>query len=143
MSFLEALYGSQYYEIHKQGKDGNKGRLNANLFLAAILVLAIIAAILICVKFVPGFNESLTKSIRNVFDGSSGKAIGKLLALPVFFILYFILSFTVGNKNNFKRHAENFMQLPDEQKKKANARLLIPFFILLAIVMFFAFSSLG
>jgi cbb3-type cytochrome oxidase subunit 3 len=143
MSFLEALYGSQYYEIHKQGKDGNKGRLNANLFLSALLVLAIIAAIFFCVRFVPGFNDSFTKSIRNVFGASSGKAIGKLLALPVFFILYFILAFTVGNKSNFQKHSENFMQLPDEQKKKANARLLIPFFILLAVVMYFAFSSLG
>jgi len=142
MTFLEALYGSQYYELHKLGKDGNKGRLNANLFLSAMLVLAIIAAVLICVKFVPGFNDSLTKSIRNVFGSSSGKAIGKLLALPVFFLLYLILSVTVGSKNNFKMHSENFMQLPDETKKKANARLLIPFFVLLGIVMFFAFSSL-
>ena len=142
MSFLEGLYGSQYYEIQKQGKDGNKGRMNANLFLAALIILAIIAVLMIGVSFVPGFNESLTKSIRNIFGYSSGRSIGKLLALPLFFLLYFILSLSVGSKGNFKIKTEAFMQYPDEVKKKANAKLLIPFFVLLAIVGVLAFSSI-
>lgn len=142
MSFLEALYGSQYYEIHKLGRDGNKGRLNANLFLSALIILAIIAVLLIGIKFIPGFNESITKSIRNLFGYSSGRSIGKLLALPLFFLLYFILSISVGSKANFKIKTEAFMQYPDEIKKKANAKLLIPFFVLLAIVVVLAISSL-
>ena len=142
MSFLEALYGSQYYEIQKQGKDGNKGRLNANLFLAALIILAIIALLMIGVSFVPGFNESLTKSLRSVFGYSSGRSIGKLLALPVFFLLYFILSISVGSKENFKTKSGAFMQYPDEVKKKANAKLLIPFFILLGTVVILAITKL-
>ena len=142
MSFLEGLYGSQYYEIQKQGKDGNKGKMNANLFLAALIILAIIAVLMIGVSFVPGFNESLTKSIRNVFGYSSGRSIGKLLGLPLFFLLYFILSLSVGSKENFKIKTEAFMQYPDEVKKKANVKLLIPFFVLLAIVGVLAFSKL-
>jgi hypothetical protein len=141
MSFLEALYGSQYYEIQKQGKDGNKGRMNANLFLAALIILAIIAVLMIGVSFVPGFNESLTKSIRNVFGYSSGRSIGKLLALPLFFLLYFIISISVGNKGNFKIKTDNFMLYPDEVKKKANAKLLIPFFILLGTVVILAITK--
>ncbi|TMI62971.1 MAG: hypothetical protein E6H07_16355 [Bacteroidetes bacterium] len=142
MSFLEALYGSQYYEIQKQGKDGNKGRTSANFFLAALIILIFIAVLMIGVSFVPGFNESLTKSIRNVFGYSSGRSIGKLLALPLFILLYFILSLSVGSKENFKIKTEAFMQYPDEVKKKANAKLLIPFFVLLAIVGVLAFSKL-
>ena len=142
MSFLEALYGSQYYEIQKQGKDGNKGRMNANLFLSALIILAIIAVLMIGVSFIPGFNESLTKSIRNVFGYSSGRSIGKLLALPLFFLLYFILSLSVGSKENFKIKTETFMQYPDEVKKKANAKLFIPFFVLLGIVVVLAISGL-
>ena len=141
MSFLEGLYGSQYYEIQKQGKDGNKGKMNANLFLAALIILAIIAVLMIGVSFVPGFNESLTKSIRNVFGYSSGRSMGKLLALPLFFLLYFIISISVGNKGNFKIKTDNFMQYPDEVKKKANAKLLIPFFILLGTVVILAITK--
>jgi hypothetical protein len=142
MTFLEALYGSQYYEIHQKGKDGNKGRLNGNLFLSALIVLFFLAVMMISISFVPGFNESLTKSIRSVFTYSSGKSIGKILAIPVFGIIYFVIIKTVGSESNFKNKVEAFMQYPDDVKKKANAKLLIPFFILGIIVFGLAFSKL-
>lgn len=142
MTFLEALYGSQYYEIHQKGRDGNKGRLNGNLFLAALIVLLIIAVLMIAISFVPGFNESLTRAVRRVFGYSTGRSIGKLLAIPVFAIVYFIILKTVGTEMNFKRKADAFMQYPDEVKKKANAKLLIPFFILGIIVFGLAISKL-
>lgn len=142
MTFLEALYGSQYYEIHQKGKDGNKGRLNGNMFLSALIILFILALMMISISFIPGFNESFTKSIRNVFGDSSGISIGKLLAIPVFGIIYLIIIKTVGTESNFKNKVEAFMQYPDEVKKKANAKLLIPFFILLIIVFGLAFSKL-
>ena len=142
MTFLEALYGSQYYEIHQKGRDGNKGRLNGNFFLSALTLLFILALMMIGISFVPGFNESLTKSIRSVFGYSSGRSIGKLLAIPVFGIIYLIIIKTVGTESNFKNNVEAFIQYPDEVKKKANAKLLIPFFILLIIVFGLAFSKL-
>ena len=142
MTFLEALYGSQYYEIHQKGRDGNKGRLNGNLFLAAFIVLFIIAVLMISISFVPGFNDALTKTIRSVFGYSTGRSIGKLLAIPVFAIIYFVILKTVGSETNFRRKVDAFMQYPDEVKKKANAKLLIPFFILGIIVFGLAFSKL-
>ena len=142
MTFLEALYGSQYYEIHQKGKDGNKGRLNGNMFLSALIILFILAVMMISISFVPGFNESLTQNIRSVFGDSSGRSIGKLLAIPVFGIIYLIIIKTVGSESNFKNKVEAFMQYPYEVKKKANAKLLIPFFILLIIVFGLAFSKL-
>ena len=142
MTFLEALYGGQYYEIHQKGRDGNKGRLNGNLFLAAFIVLFIIAVFMISISFVPGFNDALTKTIRSVFGYSTGKSIGKLLALPVFAVIYFVILKTVGSETNFRRKVDAFMQYPDDVKKKANAKLLIPFFILGIIVFGLAFSKL-
>jgi hypothetical protein len=61
MTFLEALYGSQYYEIHQRGGDGKKGRLNGNIFLSAFILLMIITLLMICISFIPGFNEMMTK----------------------------------------------------------------------------------
>lgn len=89
---------------------------------------------MICIRFIPGFNESMTKKIRGVFGYSSGKSIGKLLAIPAFGIIYLIILTTVGTMGNFKRKVDAFMQYPDEVKKKANSRLLIPFFIFGIIV---------
>jgi hypothetical protein len=142
MTFLEALYGSQYYEISQQGKDGNKGRLSGNMFLTALIILFIIAALMICIKFIPGFNESMAKTARSFFGYASGKSIGIMLGIPVFVIIYFLIIKTVGTEENFKRKVETFMQYPDETKKKANAILLIPFFILLIITVGLAISKL-
>ncbi len=142
MTFLEALYGSQYYEIHQKGRDGNKGRLNGNLFLSALIILFILAVLMISISFVPGFDESLTQTIRSVFGYSSGKSIGKLLAIPVFAIIYLIILMTVGTKTSFKNKVDAFMQYPDEIKKKANAKLLVPFFILGVIVFGLALAKL-
>jgi len=142
MTFLEALYGSQYYELHQKGKDGNKGRLNGNLFLTALIILFILAVFMISINLVPGFNESLTKTIRSVFGYSSGKSIGRLLAIPAFALTYLIILMTVGTETSFKNKVDAFMQYPDEVKKKANAKLLIPFFILGVIVFGLAIAKL-
>jgi len=142
MTFLEALYGSQYYEIHQKGRDGNKGRLNGNLFLSALILLFIIAVMMVSISFVPGFEEKMTKMVRSVFGYSSGRSIGKLLAIPVLGIIYLVIIKTVGSESNFKNKVDAFMQYPDEVKKKANAKLLIPFFILGLIVFGLAMSKL-
>jgi hypothetical protein len=143
MTFLQALYGSQYYEIHQKGRNGSKGRLNGNLFLSALIMLLLLAILMVCISFVPGFNESMTSSLKNVFGYSTGKSIGKLLAIPAFAIIYFIILKTVGTETSFKQKVNAFMQYPDEVKKKANKILLIPFFILAVIVFGLAFSRIG
>jgi len=134
MTFFEALYGSQYYEIQKQGKDGNKGRLNGNLFLSVLIILVLIAFFIFLIKFVPGFNDTITKQSRKLFGYSGGKTIGKILTVPLVAIIYLVVSNTIGSKNNFRIKTEAFMLYPDEIKKKANAKLLVPFFILLALI---------
>ena len=133
MTFLEALYGSQYNEIQQQEKDGNKGRLNGNLFLSAIVILFFVV-IIIAITWLPGFENSLNNSIINVFGSMSGRSAGKLLAIPLFVIIYFIINKTIGSEDNFKSKIVSFLQYFDKIKKKANAIFLIPFFILLAIV---------
>jgi hypothetical protein len=142
MTFLEALYGSQYYEISQQGKDGGKGRLNANLFLSAFVILIILDSILM-IMFIPGFGESFNKALTHIFGYGNGKAMGKLLAIPLLAGIYFLVSRTVGSEANFKMHVDNFLRQPDEVKKKANKKLLLPFLILLGILFLASMLSLG
>lgn len=142
MKFLEALYGSQYYEIHQKGRDGNKGRLNGNIFLSALIILLVFAIFMVCISFIPGFEETMTRKIRAVFGYNTGKSIGKLLAIPLFAIIYVIILMTVGTAKNFQNYVLNFTQYPDEIKKKANAKLLIPFFVLGVIVFGLAMMKL-
>lgn len=51
MTFLQALYGSQYQEIKQRGGDGNKGRINGNVFLSAFIVLIIIVILQLFLKY--------------------------------------------------------------------------------------------
>jgi len=134
MTFLEALYGSQYYEIQKQGKDGNKGRLNGNLFLAAFIILIIFAVLMLGFTFVPGFSSSSSKVLTDIFGHSNGKMMGKILAIPLLAVIYYTITKTAGSQQNFTKHTAAFMSYPDEVKAKANAKLLLPFFFLLFVV---------
>jgi hypothetical protein len=135
MTFLEALYGSQYQEIHQRGGDGNKARFNGNLLLAVMVLLGVIIFFLAAIKFVPGFNETVTRQVRSLFGYRSGKTIGRLMALPFFFLLFRVVQQTTGNAVNFKKNVDRFMAYPEEIKKQGNKKILLPFFILLGIVM--------
>ena len=142
MTFLEALYGSQYWEISQQGKDGNKGRLNANLFLSAFIILILLNGFLV-LFLIPGVYDSATQALTNIFGYGNGKNAGKLLAIPLLGIIYFAVSKTVGSEANFKMQVDSFLKLPDSEKKKANKKLLTPFFILLGILFLASVFSLG
>lgn len=136
MTFLDALYGSQYNDILKSGKDGLKGRFNGNIFLAAFSIMIIICLLLILIH-VPGFEHILQPSgfVRNF----SGKFIGKMLAIPLMAGLYYLLSSTIGNQDNFNSHVNNFLQAPDKERDNANTQVLIPFFVVLALIIVLCF----
>src|SRR5690606_25072413 len=124
-------YGSQFDEISKQGKDGNKGRLNGNLFLSAMIIVCLFTIIILMYALIPEMDMQFNRFMRKISGGGSGKAIGKLLAIPLLALVYWIISRTIGSEQNFQKHVKNFLAYPDEIKKKANAKTLIPFFVLL------------
>ena len=134
MTFLQALYGSQYQEIKQRGGDASKGRINGNMFLTAFILLLIIDLIAFIVKISSSGSVSFLNNMLNNFNVVSGKLTGKLLAVPLFIVVYIIVSKTVGTIENYKIITDEFVKLPDDIKKKANAKLLIPFFILLTLL---------
>lgn len=140
MTYLEALYGSQFYEISQRGGDGKKGRTNGNMFLAVFIILVVVDILMLGILSDAVFKNEFTAVIHRWFGEMTGKSIGKLLGLVLFGIIYFIIIKTIGTEKNYNRIIDNFMQYPDEIKKKANKKILIPFFILLVILLIGAFS---
>src|SRR5258706_14322617 len=134
MTFLEAIYGSQYYELKQNGKDVAKGRINGNMFFSVFIILIILVILMSIMTFSDYYNTKWNTALENNLGYSSGKEIGTLLAIPLFAIIYLITVKTIGTKSNYERLTNNFMQQPDEVKKKANKRVLVPFFILLGIL---------
>ncbi len=133
MTFLQALYGSQYQEIKQRGGDGNKGRINGNMFLTAFIVLFIFVIFAVIFKVIPAFSEHLINEKYIV----SGKLAGKILAIPLFLIIYLIVNKTTGSQKNFENIIKKFSGLPEDIKKKANIKILVPFLSLLFILIIF------
>jgi len=142
MTFLQALYGSQYAEITKNGKDGAKGRFNGNIFLAAFIVLGLLTIGAILVTISPSLNHSFSQSMERTFGYNNGKSIGKLLAIPVMALCYFIVLYTVGTEANYKKIISEFNLLPEEERAKANKKVLVPFFVVLIVFFVLLMSSL-
>ncbi len=141
MKYLEALYGSQYYELTAKGKNGASGRFNGNIFLSVFIILVLLLIIAFLSTVSKDFSNNINHLFHSIFGYSSGKAIGRLLAIPLIFIIYFSVSKTVGSKTNYQKLVLSFINRTEEEKKKATIRILIPFFIILGL--FFIFLMIG
>lgn len=139
MTYFEALYGGQHYEISQRGGDTKAGRMNGNIFLAALIILLLIDIILIGLALDNVFRNELTANIHRWFGEMSGRSIGKLLAIVLFAVLYFVIIKTIGSESNYNRLVNNFMQYPEEVKEKAKWKALIPFGILIVVLMISVF----
>jgi len=142
MTHIEALYGSQYYEITSKGKDGAAGRLNGNLFLSAFVIICLFLVIVLLTTFFDNFAVETNRLFHKLFGYSSGKTIGKLLAIPLLGLLYFVISKTVGSKSNYEKITKSFMEYPDEEKRKAGMKILKPFLIVLGLLFVLSMVSL-
>lgn len=141
MTFIEAIYGSQYSEIIKRGKDGSAGRLSGNLFLSAFIIISLFLVLTLISMFFDGFADESSRFFRKIFGHSSGKTIGRLLAIPLLALIYFVIAKTVGSAGNYEKMTKTFDTLPEEEKQKANKKALIPFFIVLGIFFIVLMSS--
>jgi hypothetical protein len=142
MTFLQALYGSQYYELTQKGKEVAKGRLNGNLFLSAFIIVLLFLVIILSGTIWPGFMDKMNSFFHHLFGYTSGKTIGRLLAIPLLFLIYLIVSLTIGSKKNYQRICGLYIQLPETEKKKANALVLFPFMIALGSLFILSMISL-
>lgn len=134
MTYMEALYGGQYWEISENKKDGNLGRKNGNIFLTIWAMMCLVFVYMLLIRVYPPSSRFFSTP-----GGLSGRSAGKLIALVLFGTTYPVILYTVGTVRNFNIYVHNFLQYPDVVKKKANKKILLPFFILLAAIFLLAF----
>jgi len=142
MSYLQALYGSQYYELSQNGKDGMKGRLNGNLFLSAFVIIALFLFATILFAVAPSLKDSMDNWFHHLAGSSSGKFVGKLVAAVLLFVVYMVVSRTIGSEESYKRIVDEFNQYPESEKKEANKKIFKPFLIALATLLALMLYSL-
>jgi len=132
MNILTILYGCQYEEIAAKGKDGNKGRVAANVLLTIFFLLLIALIFVILYKYFPA---ALPK---NPLRGFGPRTAGKIIALVGFGAVYGLVLLTVGTEANFHRQVAAYKDYPESVKKKANRLILITFFSMMALVILLA-----
>jgi len=141
MRFIEIIYFSQYYELKKTGKDPMKGRLNGTLLSATIIILNLVSLTLLLFKVAP--HSDITRSIHHAFSGyqGSGRAMGKLLGLLLISVIGGLLWLTIGSEASYKRIAEKYMLLTEEEQKKTIKQSLIIFLFSFALFLVLIFTT--
>lgn len=142
MTFIQALYGSQYYEILLKGKDGAKGRFNGNIFLSAFIILIAMTATAITMTLSPAAANRIERLASFIAHGQSGRITGKLLAIPAIAVCYLVIANTIGSVKSYNKIIKEFNLLPAAEKNKANRKVLVPFFTVLAMFFVLLMSSL-
>ncbi len=133
--FIQYIYGMQYEELEQKGKDGNKARLNGNLFIAAYLFVVLLLVVLLLLMISPSAGSPL-----QLLGSWNGQALGKLLAVPVFAILYGLTAWGIGTEKKFQKYVKAYKQLSEAEKKRSLQIVIVPFMGMLALMLILAFS---
>lgn len=142
MTVIEALYGSQYYELKSKGYDVQKGRLYGNLLFAATIMIYLFVIVIFWSFFSEDFTKDLTRFLRSIFGRSAGKMIGKVIAIPLIAIIYLIVSLLFGSKKRYEKSYQTYVNASKQEKDKAIGKMVTFFAIGLLLLVVLSITSL-
>ncbi|WP_430408669.1 hypothetical protein [Kordia sp.] len=142
MTVIDALYGSQYYELKNKGYDVQKGRLYGNLVFAATIMIYLFVIVIIWNFISDDFTKDLTRFLRSIFGRSTGKTIGKVIAIPLIGIIYLIVSLLFGSKKRYEKSYQNFSNASQKEKDNAIGKMVAIFVIGLLLLVILSITSL-
>jgi hypothetical protein len=134
---IESLYGMQYEELIQNGKDGNKARVNGNLFLAAYAIV-ILFLITLVGSHISHHHEATNRIVNHasgIFSSVTEIEIGELLLLPLLVGVYLIISVTIGSERSFQRHIDAYTHYSDRDQRNAFQRVLLPFMVISGLLL--------
>jgi hypothetical protein len=127
MNLLQSLYCNQYLELKQQGKESAANK-NGNVIATVSLFCNVVTVLMLLSVLSNFFADYMGDAIRNVFHGSSGRMVGRLIAIIGLALTFPIVKFTVGKKEYFDKTIATFEALPEAEQKAASKRGLIYFF---------------
>ncbi|WP_046745356.1 hypothetical protein [Kordia zhangzhouensis] len=142
MNSIDALYGSQYHDLKSKGYDTNKGRLYGNLLFAATIMIYLFVIVIIWSFFTDDLSKDLTRFLKSIFGRSTGKVIGKIVAIPLITIIYLIVTLLFGSKKQYEKRHQKFSNAPQHEKDKAIGRMITIFVIGLGSLVILSIVSL-
>lgn len=140
MIFFQFLFYYQYAEISGRGCNGRKAQMNTLILSAALITMYIVIAFVVFAQFNPGYLE------RNLSMGNiNGKFTGRLLAIVIGLIVFFMLKIVIGSKTWYDQTVARYNgMLPEEQKRagKMGIRYFLIASVPVVVFMLWALSSL-
>lgn len=127
MNIITALYGSQYYDLKNKGYDVQKGRLYGNLLFAATVMIYLFVIVMIWSFISEDFTKDLTRFLKSIFGYSTGKMIGKIIAIPLIAIIYLVISLLFGSKKSYEKNYQKYMNATQEEKDNAIGKMVLIF----------------
>ncbi|EDP95132.1 hypothetical protein U8527_13035 [Kordia algicida OT-1] len=127
MTVIDALYGSQYYDLKSKGYDVQKGRLYGNLLFAATIMIYLFVIVIFWSFFSEDFTKDLTRFLRSIFGRSTGKMIGKVIAIPLIAIIYLMIALFFGSKKQYEKRYETYVNATKEEKDNAVGKMVVIF----------------
>lgn len=135
MNIIDALYGGQYAELKKKGYDVNKGRFYGNLLLTAVIIIYLFLLVMVLNFINEDILDDAFKPLRRMFGRSMGKAMSKVIAIPIVAIIYVIVMLLFGSKKRYEKSYQVFSKATQQEKEKATNKMIVIFVIgLLALV---------
>ena len=129
---------NQFHDLIRQGKDPMKARVNALILVSVLVLLPLFIVFFLNLDW-----------LASHFSGTSdvgfaprflGKLLGALLLVAVFGILFLFL----GGKARFERYLAEFYAMDEQLQKRESKRgslyFLVPFFVMLALVLYLAYA---
>lgn len=127
MNLFQSLYCNQYHDLKKQGKESAAYK-NGNVLLTVALFCNVVTVVILLSLLSGAFAHYMGGAIRDVFHGSSGRLVGRTIAILGLVVIFPIVKFTIGKKENFDKTIALFEALPEAEQEAISKRGLIYFF---------------
>lgn len=137
MTYLEALYGSQYADLKFNNQPIENGRTNGNMFMTALIIMSIICLFGVFMLLVTALKMPVTISMKSISEtlGVSNNMLVVYILLPAILIVYFIWSKTLGSEDAYLKYCKGYEASSEVDKLASNKKSLRPLFA--CIVLFF------
>ncbi|WP_420573688.1 hypothetical protein [Kordia sp.] len=142
MTVIDALYGSQYYDLKNKGYDVRKGRMYGNLLFAATVMIYFFVILIIWSFFSEDFTKDVTRFLKSIFGYSTGKMIGKIIAIPLIAIIYGVIALFFGSKKRYEKSYQKFSNATQEEKDNAIGKMVMIFAAGLLLLFVLSITSL-
>lgn len=144
MTYPETIFAFLHHGRQKENKPLAKIPRTANVVLTVCFVMLIMSVFFTLILISPSLGNGIEDFLEDVFGRTSGRAIGKILAILIMALVYPVIKYTIGTQENFNRLKNIYLGLlPEEQALAAKKGARFFYLCLASLAVPFVLSVVG